>query len=395
MRIIFFDFVTQYAGKPRLTLDLIDRMRDRIAFTVLDPYGICEEYVESMRRRQIDYDVLMPGATRTQVGHKGNAWRRRLGFVAGAPSLIRLKRRLSLALTHHNPDLVWTSSLKGAALILRSIGRRPLPVAFHYRRTWRPEMARGWRGRVFSDSRVMIICESQTNRLNLVRFGVPEERTSVIPNAIDAAAIRGASAGSLHGAIPQLNRPIRVLLAGTLDSRKGHLCAVRALGRLVAHGNDAALYIPGNERDSRAREYVQNINQLAAALKVRDRIVYIGWRRDMPQVMSNMTVACLPSVDEGLPLSLMEGMAVGCPVISTSVGGIPDLIQSEITGWLHNVDDHKALGDAICMAHQNPLRECVIQKAYDHLVKYFSPQRQIDMATDSFKQTMKINAFDR
>lgn len=387
MRIVFFDFVTQYAGKPRLTLDLIERLRDAAEVRVVDPYGTCAEYVEAMNQRQIAHEVLQPESRRTRVG---GTWfgPRLLGFVRSAPDLLQLQRRLRRALLSAPTDLVWTSSLKGAAVALRAIGRRPMGVAFHYRRNWSPRMARGWRGRVFADPRVTIICETHANQRKLVGRGISEARTAVIPNAIDAAAARRRAEMPLDQPLPYPQRPIRMVLIGTLDRRKGHLCAVRALARLVARGRDALLYIPGDTSDPQSREHVRDIEALAARSGVTDRLHFIGWRRDMIQVIAHSTVACLPSSDEGLPLGLMEAMAVERPVISTSVGGIPDLIDHGRTGWLVDVEDDEALARCIEAAHEPDQRSRVVAAAYEHVSQQFSPRRQIELAVDAFKQAV-------
>ena len=65
-----------------------------------------------------------------------------------------------------------------------------------------------------------------------------------------------------------------------------------------------------------------------------DRIRYLGERDDIPQIMACCDAMCLPSIWEGLPVTLLEALSVGCIPICSNVGGIPDVIESGINGFL-------------------------------------------------------------
>ena len=72
----------------------------------------------------------------------------------------------------------------------------------------------------------------------------------------------------------------------------------------------------------------------AADLRLGGRIHFLGWRRDLDRLYADLGLAVLSARNEGSPLSLIEAMAAGCPVVATGVGGVPDLVADGVSGLL-------------------------------------------------------------
>jgi glycosyltransferase involved in cell wall biosynthesis len=85
----------------------------------------------------------------------------------------------------------------------------------------------------------------------------------------------------------------------------------------------------------------------ARQLGVADRVRFLGLRLDVPELLQIFDVYALPSVSEGMPMSLIEAMAAGCAIVATNVGGIGTMIQSEESGLLVPPRSPDALGAAI------------------------------------------------
>lgn len=81
------------------------------------------------------------------------------------------------------------------------------------------------------------------------------------------------------------------------------------------------------------------LEQLADSLGIRERVHFLGFRKDVPQVLPAADVYVFPSLHEGLPVALMEAMAVGLPVVASNVRGCVDLIENGEGGFLHDPTD--------------------------------------------------------
>jgi colanic acid/amylovoran biosynthesis glycosyltransferase len=149
----------------------------------------------------------------------------------------------------------------------------------------------------------------------------------------------------METAKPMPQRP-RLVCVGRLCEQKGQLLLVEAAGLLKARGVDCEIVLAG---DGPLRNEIEAAI-LAAGLE--DRISITGWisgERVRDEIW-NARALVLPSFAEGLPVVIMEAMALERPVISTSVAGIPELVVHGETGWLAPAGDAIALAKAMSEA---------------------------------------------
>jgi sugar transferase (PEP-CTERM/EpsH1 system associated) len=90
-----------------------------------------------------------------------------------------------------------------------------------------------------------------------------------------------------------------------------------------------------------------NLEALAEQLRISDKLWISGWRKDVPQLLRGVDLFALPSKAEGTPLTILEAMAAGLPVVATQVGGVADLVVSGETGTLVPSNDPQALAQAL------------------------------------------------
>ncbi len=83
------------------------------------------------------------------------------------------------------------------------------------------------------------------------------------------------------------------------------------------------------------------------ALGLRDAVTFTGWQRDLAPIYSDMDVLVISSISEGMPVSVIEALAAGCPVVATTVGGLPDLLEHGRLGTLVPPNDAEALAAAV------------------------------------------------
>ena len=144
--------------------------------------------------------------------------------------------------------------------------------------------------------------------------------------------------------------PRRLVCVGRLCEQKGQLLLLEAVQRLVAQGTKLELVLAGDG------EMRPEIESLIAHYKLQDVVRITGWIGS-EQVREELLAAralVLPSFAEGLPVVIMEAMALRRPVISTFVAGIPELIQPGEHGWLIPAGDVDSLAAAIRNCLEQP-----------------------------------------
>ena len=153
----------------------------------------------------------------------------------------------------------------------------------------------------------------------------------------------GVGADFLEAAAAPIPAAPRLVSVGRLTEQKGQLLLLQALGVLHDRGRDFHLTLVGDG------ELRADIEQLIEALNLRGKVALVGWA-DEADVRRHLLAAralVLPSFAEGLPVVIMEALALGRPVISTYVAGIPELVEDGVNGWLVPAGSVEALVVAI------------------------------------------------
>jgi colanic acid/amylovoran biosynthesis glycosyltransferase len=138
-------------------------------------------------------------------------------------------------------------------------------------------------------------------------------------------------------------RTVQLVCVGRLCEQKGQLLLLRAVHRLREQGQRVQLVLAG---DGEMRPQVE---ALIAELGLGDQVRITGWIGGdvVRKEILDARALVLPSFAEGLPVVLMEAMALGRPVISTYIAGIPELVHDGVNGWLIPAGDIQALADAM------------------------------------------------
>lgn len=122
---------------------------------------------------------------------------------------------------------------------------------------------------------------------------------------------------------------------GRITKAKNQLVLCQAFQKLISEGRDIVLIISGTKQDSCIYAELEKYFS--------DRIIYLGERNDVLELLSESDAMCLSSIWEGMPIVLLESLSVGCVPICTPVGGIPEVVENGVNGFLsvsHNLDDY-------------------------------------------------------
>jgi glycosyltransferase involved in cell wall biosynthesis len=102
--------------------------------------------------------------------------------------------------------------------------------------------------------------------------------------------------------------------------------------------------------------YRSQLESYAAQLGLGQRVVFTGFRKDVPEILADSTVSVLPSLSEGLSNAVIESMAAGLPVVATRVGGNSEAVEEGVTGLLVPPGEPVALARALCQVLSDPER---------------------------------------
>jgi glycosyltransferase involved in cell wall biosynthesis len=177
-----------------------------------------------------------------------------------------------------------------------------------------------------------------------VRFHIAGmEKFATIHSGIDLAYFRSVQ---VDPAVKrkELGLPPEGPIVGTVGRLvpiKGLEWLLKAAQRVLAEFTQACFVIIGNG------PMLGELRQLTSKLGIGLQVVFLGAREDVPECLAALDLFVLPSLNEGMGRALLEAMAVGCPVVATRVGGIPDIVADGATGLLVPPRDDRALSAAI------------------------------------------------
>ncbi|MFN3692327.1 MAG: glycosyltransferase [Fervidobacterium sp.] len=151
-----------------------------------------------------------------------------------------------------------------------------------------------------------------------------------------------------------------------LTPEKDHLTLIKVFENVSKLYRNTKLFLVG---DGPMREELQ---REVREREIGDRVIFLGIRKDVPEILSASDVFVLSSIYEGNPLSVMEAMAAGKPVIATSVGGVPELVDDGETGILVKKGNVTELEKAMISFLENrKLIKDVGSRGRDKAIKYF------------------------
>jgi glycosyltransferase involved in cell wall biosynthesis len=320
-----------------------------------------DELAESLAARGVPVE---------RVPEVGSRWDWR-GMLATWRRLRR--RRPALLHVHH----VWPAADRYLASLAGAAGIPHLVVTEHIvgQSHSAPQRALKRRELARADA-VTAVCGAVAE--SIVRdYGVPRGRVRVVPNGADLpdeAAEREPARRLRQSLGVGLPRPLWVC-AARLEEQKGHAVLLDALAEVARRGLDFAVALAG---DGALRG---SLEARTTALGLEGRVLFLGQVAEIGPLLAAADGVLLPSLWEGLPLTLLEALARGRPVIASAVGGIPEVIEDGVSGRLLPPGDPAALADALEWLHRRPdaaLRlgrsgaECVRERfTWRHVVDTF------------------------
>jgi glycosyltransferase involved in cell wall biosynthesis len=220
----------------------------------------------------------------------------------------------------------------------------PRPLAALKRRSYRAVVAR---------RTTLAVCTSTVVRDEMTAFGVPAERTVVLPNGISLnppVQLTDAERARLRAEMGAGDDDLLLLNVGRLDPQKGQDLLLSALGDLDP---PVRVALVGSAGDSvaarRTADYAASLHRQVRDLGLERTVTFLGWRDDIPRLLAAADGYVHSARWEGpaLPLAVMEAMAAGCPTVFTDCSGRPPVFEEPRDGLLARTEDPDSIRQRI------------------------------------------------
>ncbi len=181
---------------------------------------------------------------------------------------------------------------------------------------------------------VHYLCVGQHLARLAIERGAPSDHVHFIPNAVKPPSVRATP-------FAEDGKPIRIVAAGRLHPKKGFDVLIRAVGKLRAWDLEVVCEIAGEGGERGALEGLIRELDLDPCVKL------VGWRQDVAGFLAAGDLFAFPSHQEGFPLTLLEAMGVGLPVVASEIAGPIEMIDEGVNGRLVPEDDPDRLAEAL------------------------------------------------
>jgi glycosyltransferase involved in cell wall biosynthesis len=282
---------------------------------------------------------------------------RELSLANDLRTLLDLYRQMR----RERPDVVHTHTAKAGTVGRIAARLARVPVVVH---TFHGHVLRGYFGaaktRLFIEierslarvtDRILVLGEPQLHEIRGFGIGRPDQFRCVplgleLERFLDCERLRGRFRRALG--LDQQGPLIGIV--ARLVPIKGHSVFLQAARQVAAVNAAARFVIVGDGELRRALEEEERLLDLG------NRVIFAGFRDDLPEIYADLDVVALSSFNEGLPVTIIEALAAARPVVASDVGAVRDLVDPGRTGWLAAAGDAESLARTILSHLEEPQR---------------------------------------
>jgi glycosyltransferase involved in cell wall biosynthesis len=301
--------------------------------------------------------------------------------------LLQTARHLTRLIDEHAFDVVHThgldADLVGAIACLgrgtRHVSHLRITPAWHSRHSWRRQLGRVlFHGATRITGTTFIAVSQAVCQEMASYYRLPLRRINVVRNGIDVARFAARTRPACTTAVD--GRRCVIGAAARLAPMKGLEYLIEAVSGLREAGTPCELRIAGEGGA------LPGLQQLVASFGLQETVTFVGRVRDMPAFYRQLDIFALPSVSqEGLPLSVLEAMACGLPVVATTIGGTPEIIHDGVEGMLVEPADIAGLRRALAALAANPeLRDRLARAGQRRVRAEFTVARVATQVSDVY-----------
>lgn len=304
----------------------------------------------------------------------------------GLPALLPTARALAAIVRELDVDVINTHDMRANAVVaaMRPFLRLPWIANVH---GWLGATHRGrWKLYEAIDQRLVrladrVIVGSTAARDEVVAVGARNVATVANGVAVPDTSVLERGREALRAQI-SVAQGVPVLgMLGRLHAGKGHDVFLRALAALGRKGVTVHALIIGEGPEGTA------LRALAASLGLTDRVTFTGFVDDAPAWIPAMDVVAIPSIKDSLPLTALEAMVHGRPVVVSRAGDLPLAVEDGVSGFVVPIGDDAALAARLAdLARDSALRRTMGAAARQRVIERFSDQAMTRSFEDQYAQ---------
>jgi glycosyltransferase involved in cell wall biosynthesis len=235
--------------------------------------------------------------------------------------------------------------------------------------------------RVLSKSTTYAIAVSNSvKRFMIEDRSVPEERMEILYNGAPLHFFYTNGQQTSGSWKEKLNIPenhLVVGIVGRLHLIKGHTYFLQAAQKVLQEYKNVTFLVVGDG------ELMKELKEESGRLGIDEKVIFMGYCDNVASVLKEVDIKVISSLSEGIPLTLFEAMAAGCPVVSTDVGGIKEILDDGVTGFLTPSKEPQAQAEKILLL----LKDDALRERMSKAAKAASRQYNV---TSNVRQFEKI-----
>jgi glycosyltransferase involved in cell wall biosynthesis len=215
--------------------------------------------------------------------------------------------------------------------------------------------------------------------------GIAQKKILLIENGVNLG--RFATSTSPEAIKESLGIKKEALVVGTIGAltrEKGHQYLLRAALKVIRIYPEAIFLLVGDGTER------PNLEKTASSLGIKNSVIFAGMRKDVPEILSILDVFVLPSLNEGLPMALLEAQAAQIPVVAARVGAIPDVLEDGVTGILIPPKAPQAIAEAtIKVLSDRKIALGMAQKGFEKVRDNFSAEKMANKYLSLYKEVIE------
>lgn len=220
---------------------------------------------------------------------------------------------------------------------------------------------------------------------------LPDRKARVIYDAVDIPAVDRESNSAVREELGVPQGCVLVGMVARVAPVKDYFTLASAAAEVLgSHPDTHFLVVGDNSEVELNRTHYKEVTGRLKELGIADRFIFTGHRSDVSRLISAMDICVLCTHREGFPLSILEFMALRKPVVATAVGGIPEIVEDGVTGYLHEHEDSKGLAAAIVSYMDDPdVAARIGTTAYERVRQSYSREMFTNEIAEAYRDVMR------